>query len=420
MDLVQVGADPHVAPLALRERLALPLERAAAVAAAVRQSLDAAEALVVSTCNRTELYVVGGEGDVAVRALTALLAAIPGAPSPDAGGFVLRRGEAAARHLYRVTAGLESAILGETEIQGQVRDAHAAATQAGAAGPVLDRLVRGAVHAGKRARSETGVSEGVISHGSAAAQVARRVFGTLAEREVLLVGAGHVATQAARALADLGGRRFTILNRGRERAAEAAAVLPEATVEPLERLPAHLASAHVLVLAADGAPLSAAAVSDALARRRDPLLVLDLCVPRAAERAVGDLPGVFLYDLEALEGLVAGALAARRESVPRVEAILDEEFARLGEWLRALRAAPVLRSLSEWADDLRRAELEHLPESLTPEQKEAVDALTRRLVAKLLGRPAARVAEGARAEDPSLPTPEALKHLFGLGEPPRP
>lgn len=416
MDLHQVGVDPHVAPLEVRERLAVGLARSAEVARAVRDALSASEALVVSTCNRTEVYVASNLPDAAERALNALLAALPDAPSPEQGCYVKRSGEAAARHVFRLAAGLESAILGETEIQGQLRDAHAACTAAGVTGPILDRLVRGAVHAGKRARSETSLSSGGVSHGSAAAQVARRVFGTLEAREVLIVGAGHIATQAARAFVDLGGREFLVANRTHARAEELAALLPAARTLPLEDVEARLKTAHVVVLAADTTPLSAALMQRVLARRRDPILLLDLCMPRQVEPAVGDLAGAFLYDLESLEALVATALAARREAVPRVEAILDEEFARFHDWSRGQVALPAIRSLNEWAEEVRRAEVGLLPEDFPPAARPAVEALTRRLVQKLLGRPAARVAEGARASDPRLPTPEHLKSLFGLEE----
>jgi glutamyl-tRNA reductase len=419
MDLHQVGVDAHVAPLEVRERLAVPLERAGALARVVKEAVGASEVLVLSTCNRTEVLVAASAPDAAERTLRALLAAVPGAPAPDLGCYAQRSGEAAARHVFRLAAGLESAILGETEIQGQLRDAHAACAAAGAAGPLLDRLVRGAVHAGKRARSETGISSGGLSHGGAAAQVARRVFGRLSEREVLVVGAGHVATQTARALADLGGGRFAIANRTAARAEELAATLPNATVVDPSEIGARLATAHVVVLAADAAPLTAAETQRAIARRRDPLLVLDLCVPRQAEPAVGDLPGVFLYDLESLEALVATALAARREAVPRVEAIVDEEFARFRDWMRGHGALPAIRSLNEWAEEVRRAEMAALAPDLSPEARAAVEALTKRLVQRLLGRPAARVVEGARAADPRLPTAEHLKSLFGLGEEPR-
>lgn len=418
MDLHQVGVDPQVAPLDVRERVALAPAQVPAVAQAVREALGAREALVLSTCNRTEVYVVCEAADTAERALLALLAGLPGAPGPDAGCFVRRQGEAAARHAFRLAAGLESSILGETEIQGQLRDAHAACHAAGAAGPLLDRLVRGAVHAGKRARSETGLSSGIVSHGSAAAQVARRVFGSLAGREVLIVGAGHIATQAARAFVELGGRRFVVANRTPERAAELAGVLPEARTVDLAAVDALLASAHVAVLAADAEPLTVARMQRALARRRDPILLLDLCVPRQAEPAVGDLPGVFLYDLEALEGLVATALAQRREAVPRAEAILDEEFARFRDWMRSQVALPAIRSLHEWAEEVRRTEVALLADEFPESSRAALDALTRRLVQKLLGRAASRVVEGAKADDPRLPTPDHLKSLFGLEERP--
>jgi glutamyl-tRNA reductase len=416
MDLHQVGVDPHVAPIEVRERLAVAPGDAPALAARVKDLLGAEEALLVATCNRTELFVVHAADGAAEQAWQALLAALPGAPSTSSVLPTRRSGDAAVRHLYRLAAGLESAILGETEIQGQLRDAHAACTERGVAGPLLDRLVRGAIHAGKRARTETPLSAGGVSHGSAAAQVARRVFGALDDREILVVGAGHIALQAARALTEGAEARLTFANRTAAHAASAAAQAPGAATAALEQVPQLLASAHVVVLAAGGLALEVEAVRAALPRRRDPLLVLDLCVPRAAPADVGRLPGVFVYDLDSLEAQVATALAGRREAVPRVEAILDEELARVRDWARTVTALPVIRSLHEWAEELRTQALAELPPGLDPATSEAVDALTRRLVKRLLGRPTARVAEGARAADPRLPTADHLKHLFGLDD----
>jgi glutamyl-tRNA reductase len=416
VELFLAGVDQNVAPIDVRERLSLPKER---VPEALRRLKDdgwADEALLLCTCNRTELYAVTRVPDGGERTLRALLEALPGAPEDAAELFRRRRGEAAAEHLFRVTAGLESALVGETEIQGQVRDAHEVAAGAGLGGKFLDRLVRGAVRAGKRARAETKVSAGGVSHGSAAADVARRVFGRLRGRPVLVVGAGAMAAQTARALRSIDADRFVVANRSRGHAEALAAELGSAEVAGLDALPAHVQEAHVVVLAAESVALRRSDVEAVLGRRRAPLLVVDLGVPRLAERAMADLPGVFLYDVEDLEDLVAAALAVRREAVPAVEAILAEEFAHFRAWQRTIRAHPTLRSLQEWAEDLRRRELSSLPPTLPPEAREAVEGVTRRLVQKLLGRPASRVVRGMEREDPTMPTPEHLRSVFGLAD----
>jgi glutamyl-tRNA reductase len=416
MELFLVGVDRNVAPIDVRERLSLPKEAVPDALRRIREEGWADEALLLSTCNRTELYVVTRVEDGGERALRALLAALPGAPAEAAGLYRRRRGEAAAEHLFRVAAGLESALVGETEVQGQVRDAHDAAVAAGCGGKFLDRLVRGAVRAGKRARTETKVAAGGVSHGSAAADAARRVFGRLRGHPVLVVGAGAMAVQTARALRGLDADRWVVANRGRESAEALATELGGAPVVGLDALRERLAEAHVVVLAAESVALRRGDVEAVLARRRAPLLVVDLGVPRLAEPTIADLPGVFLYDVEDLEDMVAGAVAVRREAVPAVEAILAEEFGQFRAWQRTLRAHPTLRSLQEWAEEVRRDELQRLPRGLAPDTLEAIDEATRRLVQKLLGRPASRVVEGMAKEDPTLPTPEHLRAVFGLDD----
>ena len=412
--LVQVGIDHHSAPLAVREKVAFPAERVPTFMAAVVAEPWARECLLLSTCNRTEAYVVSDEADAAGLLRAALRRAAPEGPREEEGVWLSRVGELAAEHLFRVAAGLESAILGETEIQGQVKEAHRVAQESRALGPVLDRLVTAALHAGKRARTDTALSRGAVSHGQAASDVARRLFGGLKHRRVLVVGAGDMARRAALALAALPGGTYVVANRSPERAALLAAELEAAVPAGLEDVGAHLAQAHVAVFAGGEGALDRAACEAAVAKRRDPLLLLDYGVPRCVDPAVTDIPGVFLYDLEAIEALMAKSLAGRREAVPAVEAILAEELNGFRAWARTRRAVPAIRSLNEWAEALRRAELDRLPRNASPETRAAVDEATRRLVERLLRRPAARVRQGVERQDPALPTPDHLKNVFGL------
>ena len=213
MDLVQIGIDHHTASLDVRERIAIPADRLLHVVATLGAEPWLTEALVVSTCNRTEVYAVTDAPDGAALVLATLRRLVPAAPADDDSMYVRRLGEAAAEHLLRVAAGLESAVLGESEIQGQVRDAHQVALAAKTAGPVLDRLASCALRVGKRARTETGLGLGAISHGHAAYEAVRRVFGDLERRTVLVVGAGTMATLAAKSLTALQGGRYVVANR---------------------------------------------------------------------------------------------------------------------------------------------------------------------------------------------------------------
>ena len=416
MELYLVGIDHHVAPLAVRECLAVPKERVGELVKRVHQGAWADEAMLLATCNRTELYVatrMPDGGELAVEALANLL---PGAPDADSPVYRLREGETAARHAFRVAAGLESAILGETEIQGQLREAHEIALQAGTAGRLLDRLARGALKAGKRVRTDTRIASGGVSHGNAAATVTQRIFGRLGKLEVLLIGAGEMAAQTARALVGQGCKRFAVANRTLERGQALADELPEGRAVGLDEVDTLLPAAHVVVVAGGARPLLRDSVAKALHRRREPLLVVDLCVPRLAEESIAQLPGVFLYHLDALEELVAGALAQRHEAVPEVESILAEEYGEFRTWQRTLGALPAIHSMNEWAELIRQKELSYLPDEVNGDVREAVEKLTRRLVKKILARPASRVVRGMEKEDPSLPTPDHLRSLFGLEE----
>lgn len=416
MHVYAVGIDHHLAPLAVRERVALDPAGAAQVTRAVAGLPWVGEALVLSTCNRTELYVASAAPEAAELALAAFVRHVPAAPPPDHGVYRLLAHEAAARHLLRVAAGLESAILGETEIQGQVRAAHERGRAEGGLGPVLDRLFQAALRAGRRARAETRISDGSVSHGHAAAQVVQRVFERLDGHRVLLVGAGEVAQQVGRALLCLGPARLAVANRTPEHAHELAAALGAERTLPLAEVPEELAHAHVVLLAAGPNLIGRPDLERALRRRRDPLLLVDLGVPRCVDPSANELPGVFLYDLGALERLVAAALGARRAAVPDVERILQEELAPWLAWQRGLGALPAIRTLAQWAEEVRRAELAFLPADLDPALREAVERLTERLVNRLLGRATARVVQGARADDPSLPTADQLERVFGLRE----
>ncbi len=416
MDVYQAGIDHHSAPLEVRERLALDRDAAIEVARSIHAEGWVDEALVLATCNRTELYVVSRAPRAQEHVLAALLERMPEAPPPDAPCYRQQSGEAAARHLVRIACGLESAILGETEIQGQVRDAHERGLRANSVGAFLDRLLRTAIRAGKRARAETNISAGGLSHGSATLQVVRRVFDTFEDRRVLISGAGQIAAQAARSLSSLDQAAFVVANRTKANARAIANDLPNAEVAPLEDLPRHLSACHVAVFATGADPLSADDIKSALHKRRDPLLVVDLGLPRCVDARASELPGVFLYDLEALEAMVADALEVRRGAVIDVDAIIEGEFGRFQTWHRSLGALPAIRSLHEWAEAVRAEELSYLSDEWNDDQRRSLDHLTKRLVRRLLGRASARVARGAEQKDPDLPTPEHLRHLFGLDD----
>jgi glutamyl-tRNA reductase len=426
--LLLVGTDFRLSPLALRERVAYDAGGAEELLVHLLARDAVAEASVLSTCNRTEVYVVPRHAsqdlprhqDGAYRTVveTAFLARAPEIESD--GRLAVRRDAEAARHLLRVAAGLESMVLGEPEILGQVRQAHEIAEGVGSSGPLTRRLLRSAAETGRRARSETAVSTGAVSLGYAVVELARNIFSDLGEAGVLVLGAGETARQVVRNLLDRGARRVQVANRGRERAERLAAEMPGVEVLPLEERWSALESVDVVVAttSSDQPLLTVAGMREALARRpARPLLVVDLGVPRNVEEAVGRLGTVFLHSLDSLDVLIQRNLKRRREEVPRVEEIVEQELARFTAWYRGLAVEPLVARLQKQAEEVRRRELAQALARFPPDTHQDLDRLTRSLVRKILHHPSSRLRNGGAAgagED--LERLDLVRELFHLDE----
>jgi glutamyl-tRNA reductase len=411
MRLVLVGTSHHHAPVELRERVALGHDAAAELAK--RLAATGGEAVCLSTCNRTELYVAAPDVEAAERAAVAALAEL----EPDVEPALYRlRDHAAALHLFRVAAGLDSLVPGEGEILGQVRAAH----DAGTTGALLDRAFRQALHAGRKVRAQTAIGEAPASVSSAAAALAEQVFGDLDGCSVLLVGAGKISEQAARSLLSRRAKIAFVANRTLDHAADLAARFG---AEPLalERLEEQLATADVVVssTSAPGYVLDAATVERALrARRGRQLLLIDLAVPRDLDPAIHGLDGCYLYDIDDLEAIVSETLVGRRGEAERAEAIVAAESEKFREWQASLDVVPAIMSLRARAEEIREAELrkaEGLLGRLDDSQRKAVEAITAQIVNKLLHLPTVRMKQAAAAADGVIYA-EAVRHLFGLGE----
>jgi glutamyl-tRNA reductase len=409
VSLALVGISHHRAPVELRERVALDARGARALAR--RLADEVGEAVCLSTCNRTEVYVSGAGAQAPAEA------ALVGLGGEEIGSALYRlRDEAAALHLFRVAAGLDSMVPGEGEILGQVRGAY----DAGAAGPVLDRLFRQALHAGRKARTQTAIGESPASVSSAAAALAEQVFGDLRGCRVLVVGAGEVGEAAARNLVARGAELAFVANRSRERADRLVERLGGAAVR-LEDAAGELASADVVV-SSTGSPalvLSRVDVARAARERRGrPLFLIDLAVPRDLDPAIAELDGCYLYDIDDLEAVVAETLSARRREAERAERIVADEAERFREWLASLDVVPAIASLRARAEEIRRAELlraEGRLGRLTEAERSVVESVTSQIVNKLLHLPTVRMKQAAAAADGVLYA-EAVRHLFGLGE----
>jgi glutamyl-tRNA reductase len=415
MRLVLVGTSHKSASVELRERLHLKDAEAGALAAAVA---NGGEAVALSTCNRTEVYLVD-EAESAERRTLDVLAARAGLGSAELSESTYAvRDEAAAVHLFRVAAGLDSLIPGEAQILGQVRAAYEAACETDAVGPALHRLFGQALRVGRRVRTETAIAENPASISSAAAELAERLLGDLHGRRVLVIGAGKMADLAAVNLVARGAESIVVANRSAEGAARLAKRFGGRAVG-LEVLEAELEHADLVVAStsSEGQVLAAEIVERALARRAGrPLSFIDIAVPRDLDPAIGELEGCHLYDIDDLQSVVDASVASRREEAVRAEAIVAEEGERFLEWWRSLDVVPAIASLRARAESIRQAELERAAgrlASLTPSERRAVEALTSQIVAKLLHLPTVRMKEAAAAED-GLAYAEAVRHLFDL------
>jgi glutamyl-tRNA reductase len=394
MRLSAVGISHHVAPVELRERVALPLDDATALARSV------GDAVCLSTCNRTEIYLAGDGEERALAALERLAV-------EQLDSVVYRlHDDAAATHLFRVAAGLDSLVPGEGEILGQVRDAYEAARP----GPLLDRVFRQALQVGKRVRTDTAIGESPASVSSAAAALAQQVFGDLDGRRVLCVGAGRIGELAAANLASRGATIAFVANRSPDAAAELAARFGAIALS-LDELPERLGEVDV-VLASTSAPGVVVRASHVPQRRRSPLFFIDIAVPRDVDPAVHELEGCYLYDIDDLEAVVAETLAGRRVEAARAEQLVADEAERFRVWQASLDVVPAIASLRARAEEIRVAELAKLGR-LPEHERRTVESVTAQILNKLLHLPTVRMKQAAAAAEGAAYA-DAVRHLFGL------
>jgi glutamyl-tRNA reductase len=418
-ELLALGVSHKTAPLDLRERLALTEGRAVS---ALRELTDAAgihEAAAISTCNRTELYlIVSDPVEAESTALGVLTRQADIRPTELLGHLYSLRSSEAARHLLRVTAGLDSLIVGEAEIQGQVKRAYELALVEGGTGPILNRLFRGALTAGGRAREETGVGEKGVSIPSVAVELARRSLGDLADRHVLVVGAGETTELVARALVARGVRTVFIANRHYDRAIGLAQRFKGSAVR-FEELPEQLEAADIIVSATNSPHhiIERGDLEQVMeARGGRPLLAIDLAVPRDIEPACRVVAGVSLYDIDDVQQIVERNTTGREAEARRAELIIEAELDRFERWLSSLEVVPTIAALRERGDEVVRrlmAENENRWESLSEADRERLETMTKAVASRLLHEPTLRMRRSAGSDD-AYQFVSALRELFGL------
>ena len=461
MSLIVVGLSHHSAPVGVRERFAFDREAAASALRELTASGVASEAVVLSTCNRTEFYLVeGGRGNGRTKAggttgngATPSADGLPSGPGRPGGAVdphdpapavqaVLRlfsdragmspeeastyiychRDRRAVQHLFRVVTSLDSMILGEAQIQGQVRaayqDAAALEAEPRVVGPVLSRLFQDALAVGGRVRSETTLGAGAASVPAASVELAKKIFGPLRGRRALVLGAGEMSELALECLTAEGVRSVVVANRTEARARELASRFG-GTAARFDALGKALSEADIVVTAtAAPHPVITRELFDRVLPRgpKRPLLIVDIAIPRDVEPAVGEVDNVFLYDIDDLRQIVDDNLERRRAEIPVAERIVDEALDAFWSWYVSRDVVPVIRELREAAEALRRREVEKALRRLShlgPDDQAMVDRLTRQILNKILHRPTVRLREAASRGNGEAVV-HAARYLFEL------
>jgi glutamyl-tRNA reductase len=420
--LLLVGINHRTAPVELRERLdfsARGLGDALGALAALRSTREAA---ILSTCNRVEVYCACDDATEARHDLVRFVGEFHGIPPSEVTPHLYDENDLdAVRHLFRVAAGLDSLVVGEPQILGQVKEAHSAATHAQTSGPVLNRLFHASFAVGKRVRTETGLGSGAVSVSYAAVALARKIFGDLKGRIVGVVGAGEMGKLTALHMKSQGVQHMTIVSRTMAHAARTAEAIGGASAAPWEELDAVLGASDIVITATGAAApiLTKAHIETVMRPRRGrPLFIIDIAMPRDVEAAAGEIEQVFLYNIDDLQATVRENLARRASEVVRAEAIVAEEIEKFSAWFRSRGAIPTVVALRHRFEVIRRTELERLDfklSTLPPEARARVDEITHLIVEKLLLTPTEQLKSAGDAETVTAYT-EALTRLFGLGE----
>ena len=417
-ELLAIGVSHKTAPVEVRERVALTDGRAAEFMRDLRGAAEVREAVAISTCNRTELYLVVGDPVEAESAALAMLASQSGIRPTELGRAIYsHRNCDAARHLYRVTAGLDSMVIGEVEVQGQVKRAYDAALAKDTTGPLTNHMFEAALATGKRVRTETGISEHALSLPAVAVALAREQLGELSGRAVVVIGTGETSELTARALADSGAQPVFVANRRRDRALSLARRFHGQSVN-FDALPGELARADI-VLAATSSPhvlLEAQEIAAVMEEREHrPLLLIDLAVPRDIDSSIAGIGSVSLYDVDDLQAVIARNRKVRQAEARKAEGIIEEEIQHFAAWLGSLEVLPTLVALRAHATEIaEQVVLDNAGkwESASPRDLERVDAVARAVVQRLLHEPTVRMKSAS--DDRVHARMQLIRDLFGL------
>jgi glutamyl-tRNA reductase len=418
--LVLVGISHRTAPVELRERIDFQARGLEASLRALAARGSVREAVVLSTCNRAELYGVSEDVDRGRTEFVDFITDFHNVDRQSLQPHVYQSTDLdVARHLFRVAAGLDSLVVGEPQILGQVKEAHSVAGSTHVVGPFLNRLFHSSFAVGKRVRTETGLGSGAVSVSFAAVALAKKIFGDLKGRTVLVVGAGEMGKLTALHMKSQGVHQVTIVSRTMAHAARTAEAIGGASAAPWEELDPLMGSADIVITATGAVSpiLTKAHIETVMRPRRNrPLFLIDIALPRDVEPAAGEIEQVFLYNIDDLQATVRENLARRASEVARAESIVGEEVDKFGAWLRSRGAIPTVVALRQRFDAVRRSEVDRLASSLPPDMRDRVDDITRLVVEKLLLTPTEQLKTLHDAETMGIYS-EALTRLFGLTAP---
>lgn len=414
MNISLVGISHKTAPVGVREHFVFAADELPPLLA--RLGAEHAGAAVLSTCNRTEVYLAGARGIGDHRPIVALLSEIKGDVAMEGAPFYALTGKDAARHIFRVAAGIDSMVVGESEILGQVRAAFTAATAANTHTPALSRLFHSAIRVGRRARTQTNIGRYAVSVSSTAVALARETLGDLSDKTVLVVGAGEAGKLTAGNIAGIGVGRMLVTSRSADRTSDIAASLNGTPVAYEQRGEA-IAESDIVIssTAARDFVIDRAMIEQAMASRTGrPLLLIDIAVPRDIDPGARDVPNVHLYDIDDLQNVARGNLQLRRNEVAQAEVLVEEEVAKFSDWLRTLAVVPTVASLRARAEAVRIAELERTlaKTSMSPADRKRVEAMTSAIIKKLLHAPISRLKQPGEGER----YVETARALFDLGD----
>jgi glutamyl-tRNA reductase len=416
LNLACVGINHRTAPLDVRESMWFSAEEMTAALKRLREA-RAREAILISTCNRTELYYVPADGadSPPMWEFLASLKDDRRVTGPD--NFYSLAGLQPVKHLFKVVSGIDSMVLGDVQITAQVKDAYAAAVEHGATGTITNRLFTAAMHVGKRVRTETQIGEGAISVSYLAAELATKIFSDLSRRTALLIGIGETGKLTARHLASRNLGQMVIANRTLS-AAEKIAPLFGGRAVPLERMTAELPNVDIIITAVQTARpiLTKADIAAAMKLRSNrPLIIIDLGVPRNVDPDINRVDNVFLHDIDALNRIIDLNIAHRRAEVPKAQKIIFEELNEFHRWTRSMQLGPTFQDLRESFEAIREQEVGRIRHRFSEADREEIDILTKRIVNKLLHAPMSNMRNGhGQDHEDTHRKISLLRHIFGL------